>query len=103
MKTVKVAETAGVVLDYLVDCLISGKQFASDHSKYSSDWAHGGPIIEREKISLKPNDTIWVAYAKGKLVDITYPTEGNTPLIAAMRCFVASKLGETAEVPEELG
>jgi hypothetical protein len=27
---------------------------------------------------------------------------GNTPLIAAARCFVSSKLGETVEVPDEL-
>lgn len=27
---------------------------------------------------------------------------GPTPLIAAMRCYVASKLGDTVEVPEEL-
>jgi hypothetical protein len=27
---------------------------------------------------------------------------GPTPLIAAMRCYVASKLGDEVEVPEEL-
>jgi len=27
---------------------------------------------------------------------------GPTPLIAAMRCFVASKLGEEVDVPQEL-
>lgn len=27
---------------------------------------------------------------------------GPTPLIAAMRCFVASKLGDEVEIPEEL-
>lgn len=27
---------------------------------------------------------------------------GPTPLIAAMRCFVASKLGDEVEVPDEL-
>jgi hypothetical protein len=27
---------------------------------------------------------------------------GDTPLIAAMRCFVASKLGDEIEIPEEL-
>ena len=27
---------------------------------------------------------------------------GSTPLIAAMRCYVASKLGDEVEVPEEL-
>jgi hypothetical protein len=27
---------------------------------------------------------------------------GPTPLIAAMRCYVASKLGDAVEIPEEL-
>ncbi len=27
---------------------------------------------------------------------------GPTPLIAAMRCYVASKLGDEIEIPEEL-
>lgn len=27
---------------------------------------------------------------------------GPTPLIAAMRCFVASRLGDEIEIPEEL-
>ena len=30
------------------------------------------------------------------------PQFGPTPLIAAMRSYVASKLGETVEVPDEL-
>lgn len=28
--------------------------------------------------------------------------EGPTPLIAAMRCYVASKLGDEVDIPEEL-
>jgi hypothetical protein len=28
---------------------------------------------------------------------------GDTPLIAAMRCYVASKLGDEVEIPKELG
>ena len=27
---------------------------------------------------------------------------GTTPLVAAMRCYVASKLGDTVEIPDEL-
>jgi len=27
---------------------------------------------------------------------------GPTPLIAAMRCYVASRLGDTVEIPEEI-
>jgi hypothetical protein len=38
---------------------------------------------------------------RGMLRDLTR-AEGPTPLIAAMRCYVASKLGDTVEIPEEL-
>ena len=41
--------------------------------------------------------------------DLTFPDMdgwvygwGTTPLIAAMRCYVASKLGDNIELPEEL-
>ena len=68
----------------------------------SSNWKHGGAIIERERIALRYDNTEqeWQA---------TYPDEdgwvygwGSTPLVAAMRCFVASKLGDEVEIPEEL-
>ena len=75
---------------------------------YSTDWAAGGTIIEREGISIKENlpsmpDNRWNAFpsrsakgAGGKW------GAGPTPLIAAMRCYVASKLGDEVEIPEEL-
>ena len=69
---------------------------------YSADWEQGGPIIEREGI-----DLIHVRQSDLSVVwDATYnefvTASGPTPLIAAMRCFVASKLGDEVEVPEEL-
>ncbi len=74
-------------------------------TSYSTDWSQGGPLIEREGIQLHI-DNDWVA----RKVEVDYdapdmPDEyphGPTPLIAAMRCFVASKLGEEIEIPEEL-
>ena len=73
--------------------------------RYSTDWALGGPIIEREKINLNCGDDTWgvaegvweAAHPKGTNVSF-----GPTPLIAAMRCYVASKLGDTVDIPEEL-
>ena len=64
------------------------------------DWAHGGPIIEREKITLDPFDDSpnWCATIPGYM----YRVYGPTPLIAAMRCYVASKLGDEVDVSEEL-
>jgi len=72
------------------------------NAAYSTDWAQGGPIIEREKISVLEAGDFWGARP---LQDGTNPTKdsyGPTPLIAAMRCRVASKLGNEIEIPKEL-
>ena len=65
----------------------------------STNWTQGGPIIEREDIALLPHgDGTYEAEVLLNPVRCT----GSHPLIAAMRCFVASELGEEVEVPEEL-
>ena len=64
---------------------------------YSTDWELGGPIIEREKIELTHDGFEWWARI---WADEDY--EGPTPLTAAMRCYVASQLGDEIEVPDEL-
>jgi hypothetical protein len=75
-------------------------------SQYSTDWAQGGTIIEREGIGIwmyqwneqgEP-EVGW--YAEDK--DGDHVQTGTTPLKAAMRCYVASKLGDEVELPEEL-
>lgn len=66
----------------------------------STDWAQGGPIIEREGIWLRKMGKNWDAINGWFPANIIQT--GPTPLIAAMRCFVASKLGDEVEVPEEL-
>jgi len=68
----------------------------------STAWSQGGPIIEREKISVVQNcDTgEWLATTYGQYGAKYYPSP--TPLVAAMRCYVASKLGDEVEIPEEL-
>lgn len=65
---------------------------------YSTDWSQGGPIIEREGIEVSPEIECirWYGSVNGFFLD------GPTPLIAAMRCYVASKLGDTVEIPKEL-
>lgn len=61
--------------------------------KPSIDWSQGGPIIEREKIQLEIIHGEW-----GALIDVdAWPKYGPTPLIAAMRAFVASKFGNEIE------
>lgn len=70
----------------------------------STDWAQGGPIIEREGILLiRQTLDRWVSeYSNGCGRFDHARSHGPTPLIAAMRCYVASKLGEDVEIPEEL-
>ena len=81
------------------------KFYLSDTS-YSTDWNLGGPIIEREEIGFDccegPEETMWQANTLRRNKKGLHVTRGPTPLIAAMRCFVASKLGDEVDVPEEL-
>jgi hypothetical protein len=75
---------------------------------YSTDWSQGGPIIERERIQTTPRGEttdLWEAI----VFDNIFMDDGSdcfqtgpTPLIAAMRCFVASRLGDEVDIPEEL-
>jgi hypothetical protein len=70
----------------------------------SRSWVQGGPIIEEERIDLIGNDKYWTAYINNDIahcVPLVFE-HGKTPLIAAMRCYVASKLGDAIEIPEEL-
>ena len=85
----------------------------SDESLYapSTDWNQGGPLIEKHGIEVFCNVSAeqaarfkdahpdWRACMnRGRSVHFY----GQTPLIAAMRCMVASKLGETVQVPRVL-
>ena len=84
--------------------LLVGRNRSQDGYAPSVDWAQGGPIIEREKIYCKPKQNgEWRSYTyDGKGNGVSNSISGETPLIAAMRCYVASKLGETIENPENL-
>lgn len=68
----------------------------------TTNWSQGGPIIEREGLHLRKSGCEWQCdyWNESTLnFDTSY---GLTPLIAAMRCYVASKLGDEVEVPDEL-
>jgi hypothetical protein len=96
----KVSELQGAALDWAVaEC----EEFVEDEFEPSENWADGGPIIEREKIGLKYTGAAmeFVAWVNGELSTV-HDHYGPTPLIAAMRCYVASKLGDEIELPEEL-
>lgn len=110
----KTSELTGAALDWAVAKAI-GEYKPVAVPSYSTDWAQGGPIIDREDIAMssKP-DGLWAAYAPkgtrlvvhaGQSVEVfnwTYKQCGYTPLIAAMRCYVASKLGNDIDLPEKL-
>jgi hypothetical protein len=116
---IKTAELEKQTLDWAVAKVLGrpraylvGETFVDLHSMvdknranvhWSTDWAQGGPIIEREYIDIAylPGNCTWVAVAD--LTDEKFEQYGPTPLIAAMRCYVASQLGDEVEVPNELG
>jgi hypothetical protein len=119
MKTVKVAEATGPALDWLVakcegkagDCVVHAGnvlygRVTSGFVQYSpsTDWSQGGPIVERERIELLVSPEGHFRAILNRFDLTVRPTEqrGPTPLVSAMRALVASKLGETAEVPEDL-
>ena len=108
----KVSELSGFALDWAVAkcegllCFgyrTDGERFAVKNGDSgigrfmpSTDWAQGGPIIERERIDVYGFDgEQW-----GAEDNFRSRKYGDTPLIAAMRCYVASKLGEEITVPE---
>lgn len=73
------------------DGILDGRYY-----KPSSHWGDGGPIVEKERIAIDPitrnrcNTSEWQAQVWGPFAVQT----GPTPLIAAMRAFVAGKFGD---------
>jgi len=107
----RVAELEGVELslwagradgaDFRPDCnqgeyIITGGHSGITPEVYSphEDWAQAGPLLEEYAIGFHPiSDAEWQAEEH-----ITCCTgRGPTPLIAAMRAFVASKFGDTVD------
>ena len=96
----KTAELTGAALDWAVAVCEKNWTFEPDGcDSYSTDWAQGGPLIERNLITIFRHDEEWFAHSQLSMPE-DFP--GDTPLIAAMRCYVASKLGDEVDVPEEL-
>jgi len=115
MTKVKVSELRGAALDWAVAKCEGRTDLRVDYDgelvgeywfDYSTDWVQGGPIIEREECW--PTRYWGAAKSRGKVYQAlayngsrAYMT-GPSPLIAAMRCYVASKLGEVVDIPEHL-
>ena len=123
MKTIKVSEATPLQLDWLVAkcegkngilhddgitrCIViaAASGVYKGTFKPTISWAQGGPIIEQERLAPEPlldSNCVLIKWRcrnwKGDGSDFY----GPTMLIAAMRCCVASKLGEEVEVPDEL-
>ncbi len=112
----KTSELTGAALDWAVAKCEVGDEFCFNPLPYlpdengqpsyfmpSTDWAQGGPIIERERLLIQPELGKEGAGNAWYCVAITpHDAYGATPLIAAMRCYVASKLGDEIETPEGL-
>ena len=107
----KTNELSGVDLDWAVAKCEVGEDISEidDPHFYSTDWAQGGPIIERECIELAAYDAETSQpknpeYWEATIYQRNGPVraEGTTPLVAAMRCYVVSELGEEVEMPNEV-
>ena len=110
----KTSELTGAALDWAVamcegidhDTAAMNIMFGDDNGwflAFSTDWAQGGPIIEREGIGVYQYRGAWAAHCPLPNGGLHACMENQpTPLIAAMRCYVASKLGEEVDVPELL-
>lgn len=112
---IKTSELTGAALDRAVAKCLGTEHLFAGHEvgrlHYSTDWSQGGPIIEREGISIVRDEgyDYWQAVTDANSGSMFGPglcgnnfQHGPTPLIAAMRCYVASKLGEEVDVPDEL-
>ena len=111
---IKTADLIDPALDWAVaKCLQPGYEewrlirWIEQEFTPTANWSQGGPLIEREKIELRCNDYEWQAFCFGFPVSRAHSgtrtwAAGPTPLIAAMRCLVASRLGDEVDIPEEL-
>ena len=108
---------------------VPGQNYGCFLTNYSTNWSQGGPLLERRRIELcsyshdgvdtafkskadergnysheeeyvvsVPEVITWTAWVKYG----SYKQDGPTPLIAAMRCFCCSKMGDVVDIPEEL-
>lgn len=132
MKKIKTSELAGATLNFAVsviegyraedlrrsfgdslDVLLRDERGAltgmvqTGHTYLSWLSPLGGRIIEREYIATNVlrsygPERRWMASPNGGDNTPSIPQYGPAPLIAAMRCFVVSRLGDEVEVPEEL-
>ena len=105
---IKTSELTGAALNWAVakceNLLNTAMPPAQDIDGYSpsTDWAQGGPLIQMYEIDLKVvEEGMW--QASNYFNDLAiHRFVGYSPLEAAMRCYVAFKLGDEVDIPKEL-
>ena len=118
---IKTSELTGAALDWSVaKCEGTLKYYVQPNEKrgtlkweltphvrrYSTNWAQGGPIVDNIKglqfkhwLGSKP-ETCCEAHINNYEGD--WVQFGPTTLIAALRCYVDSELGDEVDIPKEL-
>ena len=121
---IKTSELIGRPLNWAVAECEGGKRFLSTRKEfgivkavrvvpdYANNWFHGCPIIDREGIGTfrhhrldESQPFIWGArmvVSRPNLGGVPITFNGPSLLIAAMRCYVASKMGDIVEIPDEV-
>ena len=111
---IKTSELTGAALDWAVARCEGYRLDLVPEGSYtpSTDWSQGGPIIERERFNRIALNVSGGYTVSKKIVELHDDNDsfiirwvhgvGPTPLIAAMRCYVASKLGDDVEIPNDL-
>ena len=127
---VKVSELIGAALDWAVAKaaenlypkgdvrLLDGRLFTiepGDHERTDTwrnynptqNWQLGGPILTFERISRTIDHSgQWIAYWTDGYTEgdegLKWMHCDRSELVAGLRCYVASKLGDEVEVPDEL-
>lgn len=108
---IKTQDLIGEALDLAVAECVGLNLYVARLQRFSpsTNWAQGGPIIEREKIDVSfisseyaARGEGWEAYCMTPDWELQYNAVGPTPLIAAMRAYVMARLGEELDIPEEL-
>lgn len=113
---IKTSELEGTALDYAVavaqgwaldphrpvddgQMVIDGKISLLQWLRFSTDWHHGGPLLDRYRITIDTDDysIYWAQLPESKQW-----SGGPTHLVATCRAIVAANLGDEVEMPEGL-
>jgi hypothetical protein len=108
----KTRDLIGPALDWAVSKCAGWRRelcyLNTEYPNYSENWSLAGPIIERELINVCCASlggwvsTIFDDTAELLENSFKFRQYGTTPIVAAMRCYVASKMGDDIDVPSEL-